>query len=119
MISNIKDAPVEDIDCKSIHRKDMFIAHDGKVWPCCFFESFKYKPDFKNFYKLPISKFRKKFNNLYFKNFKQIFNSDFFQNFLYENWNTDPNKVCKFKCGRKYKGNDWKSTVNKSAEKLG
>lgn len=118
IISNINDAPVEDIDCKSIHRKDMFIAHDGKVWPCCFFESFKYKPDFKNFYKIATSKYGDNFNNLYFNNFKQIFNSDFFQNFLYENWNTEPNKVCKFKCGRKYKGNDWKTKVNKTVQNI-
>ena len=56
--------------------------------------------------------------NFQFNNFKQIFNSDFFQNFLYENWNTEPNKVCKFKCGRKYKGNDWKTKVNKTVQNI-
>lgn len=118
LLSNMKEAPVESIDCKSIHRKDMFIAHDGKVWPCCFFESFKFNDNFKTFYNSAVSKYGNNFNSLYHNNFEQVFNSNFFQKFLYENWNTEPNKVCSFKCGKKYKGNDWKTDANKTYTKV-
>ena len=118
LISTMKDAPVDGIECKSIHRKDLFVAHDGKLWPCCFFESFKYKQDFKSFYDTALLKYGSGFNNLYNQNFKDTFNSDFFQKFLYENWTTDPNKVCKLKCGKKFKGNDWKTTTNKVVDKI-
>lgn len=123
LIKNIQTAEKSRIDCKSIHRKDMFVSHDGNVWPCCFFESFKHKQDFKDLYKSATDLYGLGFNNLY-KNssFKDIFYSDFFQQFLHKNWNTLgrlPNKICQTKCGKEVKGNDWKTTSNKSADKIG
>lgn len=120
LISNMKDAPVENIDCKSIHRKDMFVAHDGNVWPCCFFEAFKFKKEFISLYDDATKQYGKGFNNLYNNNsFKDIFYNDFFQEFLNKDWTSkEPNKICKLKCGKKFKGNDWKNKVNKVEENI-
>jgi MoaA/NifB/PqqE/SkfB family radical SAM enzyme len=118
LFSNVEKAPIEDIDCKSIHRRDMFIAHNGTVWPCCFFESLKYHKGFKDFYKTATDLYGEDFNNLY-KNpsFKSIFYNDFFQQFLNKDWTSNqPNKICSTKCGRKVKSNDWKTKVNKNYE---
>ena len=119
LISNMTKADMTSIECKSIHRKDMFVAHDGNVWPCCFFESFKHKQDFKDLYKSATDLYGIGFNNLYQNSsFKDVFYSDFFQQFLDKNWNKSPNKICQIKCGKEEKGNDWKTTSNKAVEKL-
>lgn len=97
-INSINDV-IKTIKCKFVHEKEIFIASNQTVWPCCFLwtETIKY-PELKE-KNLPSDK---NWNSLKFHTLEEILNNDWYLNTLEKSW--DPShpkhfKTCLTTCG--------------------
>lgn len=78
---------ISSIDCKFYHGKEIFIAANSTLWPCCFLwdSAFKNKEQIVDKY----SSFPKDWNNLKMHSIDKILNTEYYQQVLKDSW--DPN----------------------------
>lgn len=78
---------ISSIDCKFYHGKEIFIAANSTLWPCCFLwdSAFKNKEQIIDKY----SAFPKDWNNLKMHSIDEILNTEYYQQVLKDSW--DPN----------------------------
>lgn len=98
------------IDCIVKKEKELYIAANGDVLPCCHMEScFIYSGE-------DIEDYKKKINikpNLHRQTLKEIFDSLYFRK-IQSTWSKDPLTVCSRTCGKKEKS--WKKTTENQSE---
>lgn len=82
---NKQEEILSSVTCKLIHQKEIFIASDLSVWPCCFLwdSYFKNKESIQE--KLEI--FDKNWNNLQYKSLDEILSHEWFDELLEKSWN--------------------------------
>jgi MoaA/NifB/PqqE/SkfB family radical SAM enzyme len=77
------------IDCKFYHGKEIFIAANSTVWPCCFLwdSAFKNKEQILDKYKaFPVN-----WNNLQVHSLNEILNTEYYQKVLQDSWDPTHN----------------------------
>jgi MoaA/NifB/PqqE/SkfB family radical SAM enzyme len=75
------------INCKSIEQGYLYISHDFKLWPCCYFDGVRiYDNNFKYYWNNVTSIYGQEFNDLNKLSIQQILNSEYFINYLPEGW---------------------------------
>ena len=72
-----------DISCKTLETKEIFVDEKGRAWPCCFWHADVISnPDFRVFYKELTDKVGEDWNSLHHHSIKDIIGSYVFQDFL-------------------------------------
>jgi len=88
----------EVIDCSSVRDKELYIAANGSVFPCCHMESCVSMYQFDD-----IEDYKKKIHmypNLHNQTLKEVFDSLYFRK-IENTWGTDPISICSKVCGKK------------------
>lgn len=97
--NNIIDKAVQTIKCKFVHSKEVYIASNQTLWPCCFLwtHSIKYPEEFYS-----KIKYEENWNNLKFKSMDEILSNDWFNSDLEKSWDPKHPKhfaLCIKTCG--------------------
>lgn len=72
-----------DISCRTLETKEIFVDEKGRVWPCCFWHADGIaNPDFREFYKELTDKVGEDWNSLHYNKLQDILESYVFQDFL-------------------------------------
>jgi MoaA/NifB/PqqE/SkfB family radical SAM enzyme len=77
---------ISSVTCKLIHQREVFIASDLSVWPCCFLWDSYFKN--KEAIREKLSIFTPGWNNLRYSSLEQILSHEWFEKLLEESWQT-------------------------------
>ena len=107
----VKNKTERKIKCWMIEKSGLFLAFDGKLWPCCYFNSAyhdyvmidestksskavstgKYLHGLDNYY-------GKHWNSIYKRSWEQIINHTFFKEYLIQSFENNPLYTCEYEC---------------------
>jgi MoaA/NifB/PqqE/SkfB family radical SAM enzyme len=100
----------QEISCRFIDENGamIFLAWDGRIWPCCFFANVYYAKTSSQraFEKYIIDRYQQDFNSIYKHSLDKILSSELFQNDLMTSWKDHNSKLswrCNEKCSKRVK----------------
>lgn len=92
------------ISCRFIEKSEamIFLAWDGRVWPCCFFANVYYAKESSQraFEKYILNEYPENFNSIYEHSLDQILSHNLFTNDLMTSW-SDANSAFSWRCNEK------------------
>ena len=108
-IDHIKDTKFTDISCRMLHEKRVYISHDMRLWPCCWFgdmhkdnvRSDSVQKGREKLLQLE-SKFGKNWNDLTKYSIEEILSHEYYSKILKDSWDTEHEfyiKRCVVECG--------------------
>ena len=92
------------VSCKTLNEGYLYVDHNFKLWPCCFFSSGEGTPHFREYGSIIQMAYGSDFNSLHKHKLETILNHRYFREYLPNSW-TDDNlvscKQCYKKCGKR------------------
>lgn len=107
---NLEEFDNLEIDCSWKKSKMLFVSHDNKLWPCCFFSNERYSTHYRNtdLEKRLYNNYGTDFNDLSINSLDDILNHRFFKSQLTISWKnkigfgeTDKVARCARTCSKK------------------
>lgn len=98
------DGIISEVNCKSIEEGYLYVCHENKLWPCCFFDGARFFDDnFIKYWSTVECKFGKDFNSLDNTGIDKFLEHPYFSDYLPDGWtNNAPNcNECFAVCGKK------------------
>ena len=108
-INTISNTKFNDINCRLIHQRRVYISHDMKLWPCCWFGDIYhdnirtsiFKSDRDKFFKME-KQYGEDWNDVSSHSIQDILKHEYYEKTLQESWDTEHDlyvKRCVIECG--------------------
>ena len=94
----------EGINCYMLHKKNIFLDAQFKLWPCCWWASDSYINGERAYFDKLAQEYGRQWNNLKYKSMKSILNHRFYSEILHksfvdENYKDKFRNKCQVECG--------------------
>ena len=87
-----------DISCSMLHREGLFLSHDYKLWPCCWWASDSHIPHEKSYFDNLDKQYGKDWNSLKENTIKEIIEHKFYSEVLYNTFIDKDSKNFNYRC---------------------